>query len=74
MVLIMVSQRLLQAFAEAAQLVVPDASGGPEEAGDEARGCGDLGLHGRPLPTSRLPGWLAVSVCASSSSASSVSR
>lgn len=50
------SERLLEGVAEAAQLLVADAAGRPEEAGDEARSRGDLRLHGpSQLARSVLP-------------------
>lgn len=42
--------RLLQALAEAPQLLLADPAGGPQEAGDERGRRGDLGPHVRPGP------------------------
>lgn len=41
---------LLQALAEAPQLLLADPAGGPQEAGDERGRRGDLGPHVRPGP------------------------
>lgn len=42
--------RLLQALAEAPQLLLADPAGGPQEAGDERGRRGDLGPHVLPGP------------------------